>query len=172
MINITLQTKDFCQQTLYNQLRNPACAAANPNPSPSPSPNPNSGSDPKEASHTGAIVTFTGLVREFAGDQALTLEHYPAMTQAVLTTIAQQATTRWALQGATIVHRVGPLNPNEQIVFVGVASSHRQAAFEACHFMIDLLKTRAPFWKKEGKNWVEAKLSDQKAAKRWLEAQR
>lgn len=143
MINITLQPQDFCQSSLYNQLRG--------------------------HSQTGAIVTFTGLVREFAGNQVLTLEHYPAMTQSVLHTIAQQATQKWQLQAATIVHRVGPLKPCEQIVFVGVASSHRQAAFEACHFMIDLLKTRAPFWKKEGNEWVAAKACDQQAAKRWLE---
>lgn len=143
MINITLQTQDFCQNTLYEQLRG--------------------------HSQTGAIVTFTGLVREFSQEHAMHLEHYPAMTQTVLNNIAEQACQKWSLQGATIVHRVGQLKPCEQIVFVGVASSHRQGAFEACHYMIDLLKTRAPFWKKEGKDWVKAKQSDQKAAKRWLE---
>ncbi|WP_053980852.1 molybdenum cofactor biosynthesis protein MoaE [Marinagarivorans algicola] len=144
MINITIQTHDFCQNTLYEQLRGHR--------------------------QTGAIVTFTGLVREFAGEHAMQLEHYPTMTQAVLNTIAEQATEQWQLQAATIVHRVGRLTPCEQIVFVGVASNHRQAAFDACHYMIDLLKTRAPFWKKEGAHWVEAKTTDQEAAKRWLEA--
>ena len=89
------------------------------------------------------------------------------MTEKVLEQLAQQAWQRWPLNAVTLVHRVGELACNAQIVFVGVASGHRQAAFEACHFLIDLLKTEAPFWKKEGANWLDAKTSDQQAASTW-----
>ena len=111
----------------------------------------------------GAMVSFTGLVRDLnAGEQVeqMTLEHYPGMTEKELTAIEQEAQARWALTGSIIIHRVGPLQPNDRIVFVAAASAHRKEAFRACEFMIDALKTRAPFWKKEttpaGNRWVEA----------------
>jgi molybdopterin synthase catalytic subunit len=111
----------------------------------------------------GAVVSFTGLVRDLnAGEkiQQMTLEHYPGMTEKALSAIEQEATSRWALTGTIIIHRVGPLQPNDRIVFVAAASPHRKEAFRACEFMIDTLKTEAPFWKKEatpaGERWVEA----------------
>ena len=123
----------------------------------------------------GAVVTFVGLMRDMnAGEdvQALTLEHYPGMTERALGAIAEEAARRWDLQGLTIVHRVGILAPQDAIVLVGVASSHRREAFQACEFLIDYLKTRAPFWKKEltqsGERWVEARDEDQEAAVRWI----
>lgn len=124
--------------------------------------------DPK----SGAVVTFSGLVRDDSGTlQALELEHYPPMTEKALEDIVAQAAERWPLQHSIVVHRVGYLRVNEQIVYVGVASGHRQAAFEAASFIMDYLKTRAPFWKKEhytdGSHWVEAKHSDNIAAARW-----
>ena len=122
----------------------------------------------------GAIVTFSGLVRsqqDGRAIQALFLEHYPGMTEKSLRDIAEQAGRRWPLLGVVIIHRIGELKPGEQIVFVGVTSAHRLAAFEACEFMMDYLKTRAPFWKKclqEGnEHWVESKDSDQTASERW-----
>jgi len=112
---------------------------------------------------SGAIVSFTGLVRDLnAGEQVaqMTLEHYPGMTEKALAAIEQEAQSRWSLAGTVIIHRVGPLQPNDRIVFVAAASAHRKEAFRACEFMIDTLKTRAPFWKKEttpaGDRWVEA----------------
>lgn len=118
----------------------------------------------------GAIVTFCGLVREFsaAGD-GLYLDHYPAMTEKVLHELAASARQRWTIQHVRIIHRVGLLQPGEQIVFIGVASGHRQDAFAACEFLIDALKTQAPFWKKEGESWVAAKDSDRARAERWLD---
>ena len=123
---------------------------------------------------TGALVTFSGLVRDMHENEeveALFLEHYPAMTEASLQAIAAAAAERWPLQAISIIHRIGTLHAGEQIVFVGVASAHRAAAFSACEFLMDYLKTRAPFWKKSlqaGKeSWVEAKTSDAKAAQRW-----
>ena len=111
----------------------------------------------------GAMVSFTGLVRDLnEGDQVeqMTLEHYPGMTEKALAEIEQEAQTRWSLTGTLVIHRVGPLQPNDRIVFVAAASAHRKEAFRACEFMIDALKTRAPFWKKEttpaGERWVEA----------------
>ncbi|WAJ70019.1 molybdopterin synthase catalytic subunit MoaE [Catenovulum adriaticum] len=122
----------------------------------------------------GAVVFFVGLVRDFNQNsqiKSLTLEHYPAMTDKVLTRLEQQAKTRWPVNRVAIVHRVGELNLSEQIVFVGVTSPHRDAAFEAAQFIMDQLKTRAPFWKKEqtmqGEHWVDAKDSDEQAAKAW-----
>jgi molybdopterin synthase catalytic subunit len=122
----------------------------------------------------GAVATFVGYVRDLnQGDQVseLFLEHYPGMTERSLQRIIDQAHERWPLQRVTIVHRVGALKVAEPIVFVGVASEHRQAAFDACAFMMDYLKTRAPFWKREqtqaGERWVEGRESDQLAAKRW-----
>jgi molybdopterin synthase catalytic subunit len=99
------------------------------------------------------------------------LEHYPGMTEKALAKIEAEARERWPLLGVEILHRVGPLQPGEPIVFVGTTSAHRQAAFESCDFIMDYLKTRAPFWKKEGTaegaRWVEGRASDQQAAQRW-----
>jgi len=124
--------------------------------------------------HAGAIVTFSGLVRDLEGDkqvQSLVLEHYPGMTETSLEKIVQEASERWPVIDTTVIHRVGELKAAEQIVFVAVASLHRQAAFSACEFIMDYLKTRAPFWKKcrdeNGENWVEAKDSDEQASLRW-----
>lgn len=127
----------------------------------------------RQDARCGAVVTFTGLVRELAEAELLsmTLEHYPGMTEQALTQIATEAQQRWQLGAVTIIHRVGTLLPNEQIVFVGVASAHRAAGFAAAEFIMDYLKNRAPFWKKEhtssGEYWVTAKVSDQAALKRW-----
>jgi len=122
----------------------------------------------------GAIVTFTGLVRDMAKRReitAMTLEHYPGMTENELTRIHDEAISRWPLSGAVIIHRVGRLLAGEQIVFVGCASPHRDAAFEAARFMMDFLKTDAPFWKAEESNgritWVDARESDTTARDRW-----
>jgi molybdopterin synthase catalytic subunit len=121
----------------------------------------------------GAIVTFTGRVRSNDGDLAgMALEHYPGMTEAELARIEAEAHARWPLQASLIVHRVGELAPGDNIVLVVTASAHRQAAFEAAAFLMDYLKTRAPFWKKEvsaaGEGaWVEAREGDESAAKRW-----
>jgi molybdopterin synthase catalytic subunit len=120
-----------------------------------------------QAGRAGALVSFTGLVRDLnAGEriERMTLEHYPGMTEQALAAIEREALERWMLTGTLIIHRVGPLGPNERIVFVAAASAHRKAAFRACEFMIDELKTRATFWKKEatpsGERWVEAPEAD------------
>ena len=119
----------------------------------------------------GAVVSFTGLVRADDGLIALTLEHYPAMTGRALAAIAADAAARWPLTGGVVVHRVGRLLPGEPIVLVAVASAHRAAAFEAAEFLMDWLKTKAPFWKAEeragGSTWVAARASDDAAAARW-----
>jgi molybdopterin synthase catalytic subunit len=122
----------------------------------------------------GAVATFVGLVREMNEGTAvsrMTLEHYPGMTENALEEICAQAARRWDLQGMRVVHRVGPLEPGDAIVLVAVASAHRGDAFAACEFVMDYLKTRAPFWKKEqtkeGERWVEARASDDEAAARW-----
>ncbi len=122
----------------------------------------------------GAVVTFLGLVRDFDNGQSLqslTLEHYPAMTEKALQSIAAEAQQRWDLQDVCLIHRVGELQPADRIVLVAVASAHRREAFQACEFIMDYLKTRAPFWKKEladrGEHWVEAADSDTQAAGRW-----
>jgi len=127
-----------------------------------------------ENQNTGAVVTFSGLVRETDDErkvQSLTLEHYPGMTETSLEKIIQEAEERWPIQDVTIIHRIGELQAGEQIVFVAVAGLHRKAAFAACEFIMDFLKTRAPFWKKcrdeQGETWVEAKDSDLEASKRW-----
>ncbi|NLF55353.1 MAG: molybdopterin synthase catalytic subunit MoaE [Thauera phenolivorans] len=122
----------------------------------------------------GGLASFVGLVRE-ANDgsrvSAMSLEHYPGMTERALGEIVEQAKARWPLIGVRVIHRVGRLQVGERIVFVGVASAHRGAAFEACEFIMDYLKTRAPFWKREetpaGGRWVEARDSDDTAASRW-----
>ena len=122
----------------------------------------------------GAIVSFMGVVRgESHGEKlvSMTLEHFPGMTERELERIAVEARTRWTLQGVSVVHRVGELRPGERIVLVVTAAAHRQAAFEAAEFLMDYLKTRAPFWKRElrasGEYWVEARGSDDEAAARW-----
>jgi molybdopterin synthase catalytic subunit len=124
--------------------------------------------------HIGGVVTFTGLVRDFAGDAAvstMTLEHYPGMTERMLADIEAEAHQRWPLDASLIVHRHGSLKPGDNIVLVITASAHRQAAFEAAEFLVDWLKTKAPFWKREagpgGDRWVEAKAVDDTAAARW-----
>ncbi len=123
----------------------------------------------------GAVVTFTGVVRaenDGSGVAGMTLEHYPGMTEAELARVEAEAGQRWPLQASLIVHRVGSLKPGDNIVLVVTASAHRQAAFEAAAFLMDYLKTRAPFWKKEltregEERWVDSRDSDDAAAKRW-----
>ena len=123
---------------------------------------------------TGAVVSFIGLVRDLnEGDQVsqLTLEHYPGMTEKALEAIVSQAQNRWAIFDAVVIHRVGTLQATEQIVLVAVSSAHRSEAFKACEFIMDYLKTEAPFWKKErtqsGERWLDAKNSDDEARERW-----
>jgi molybdopterin synthase catalytic subunit len=122
----------------------------------------------------GAIVSFVGVVRgESHGEKlvSMTLEHFPGMTERELERIAREARSRWSLQGVSVVHRVGELKPGERIVLVVTAAAHRRAAFEAAEFLMDYLKTRAPFWKRElrasGEHWVDARRSDDEAAARW-----
>ena len=122
----------------------------------------------------GAVATFTGLVRDLndaAQVSTLTLEHYPGMTEKALAQIVDDAKQRWDIYDALVIHRVGPLKPGDQIVLVAVTSAHRGESFAACQFIMDYLKTRAPFWKKEqtpeGERWVEARASDDDAAARW-----
>ncbi|MEM6159940.1 molybdopterin synthase catalytic subunit MoaE [Erwinia sp. P6884] len=122
----------------------------------------------------GAVVTFTGKVRNHnLGENvsALTLEHYPGMTEKALEEIVAEARTRWPLQRVTVIHRIGELFPGDEIVMVGVSGAHRGSAFAAAEFIMDYLKTRAPFWKREatpeGEHWVEARDSDRDAATRW-----
>jgi molybdopterin synthase catalytic subunit len=122
----------------------------------------------------GAVVTFTGLTRDINEGvriHRLTLEHYPGMTEKVLEAIADEAAGRWPVEGIRLIHRVGTLAPQDPIVFVGVAARHRRAAFAACEFLIDSLKTQAPFWKKEarddGDHWIAARGEDEAAARRW-----
>lgn len=122
----------------------------------------------------GAVVTFSGLCRDEAGSlSALELEHYPGMAETEIGRIAEEATKRWPLQGLTAIHRFGKIEPGENIVLVVAASSHRHAAFEAASFLMDFLKSRAPFWKKEHRadgsegGWVDAKEADEEAARRW-----
>ena len=156
-VRIAVQTADFDVAREYQWLRGSEVA--------------NNGASAR--GENGAVVTFTGLVRELAegGLVGMNLEHYPGMTEGALTDIVQQAQQRWPLGKVAVIHRVGFLTLNEQIVFVGVASAHRKAAFAAAEFIMDYLKTRAPFWKKEhrknGAEWVEAKGSDAQAAAQW-----
>ncbi len=124
----------------------------------------------------GGVTSFVGLVRDMAGGEkisGMTLEHYPGMTEKQLAEIEAEAHRRWPLDAVLIVHRYGPLKPGDRIVLVATASAHRDAAFDACRFLIDWLKTKAPFWKLEetgtGARWVEAKASDDAAAERWGE---
>lgn len=147
-----VQTEVFDEGELHAELRQRAGAAA------------------------GAIVTFTGYVRDFAPGQAtrtLFLEHYPGMCERVLDELGDQASRRWGLAAWTLVHRVGALQRDEPIVFVGVACAHRREAFEACQFLIDTLKTRAPFWKRETLTdgqafWVSQNQADAERSAQWL----
>lgn len=154
MISVSVQRDDFDVGEEYCQLKK---AGAKTNPS-----------------AVGGIAIFTGQVRDLEAKplKCLHLEHYPGMTEKSLHETAEQAAQRWQVMDIRVVHRIGDLHPSEQIVFVGVSSAHREAAFAACEFIMDILKTRAPFWKKEqyvdgGGGWVEAKGSDQQRAERW-----
>ncbi len=149
MISIAVQNDDFQVQKEYDALCEHNC-------------------------DDGAVVFFVGRVRDYNdGDTVLdmTLEHYPGMTEKTLTEIVNQAKDRWELNRVRVVHRVGALKPADQIVFVGVSSPHRQAAFDGAQFIMDFLKTQAPFWKKEstkmGDRWVEAKAVDQVKSQSW-----
>lgn len=154
---ITIQTEDFDVGDVYQSLR-------------------------EAAGDAGAIITFTGLVRElYAGKEngsekiaTLYLEHYPGMTEKSLQAIEEDANAKWQLLATRIIHRVGELKPQDQIVFVGAASAHRQAAFDAAQYMMDYLKSNAPFWKKQssesGSQWVESRQSDSEALKRWQDS--
>jgi molybdopterin synthase catalytic subunit len=149
-VYISVREQDFSLQEEYDQLRNTT---------------------------SGAIVTFTGLVREFnshdGGDRIdeLHLQHYPGMTEKLLKEMVAQASERWPIDGVRIIHRVGALAPGDQIVLVAVSSAHREAAFHAASFLMDYLKTRATFWKKtrvgQQQQWLDMKDSDRDAAQRW-----
>ena len=130
-----------------------------------------------QENQTGAIVSFVGVVRGFDEKinsviESMTLEHYPGMTELEIKKIVKQSYERWDITGATVIHRIGKLLPTDQIVFVGVSSRHRQNAFDSCNFIMDWLKTRAPFWKVEEngnqKKWVDYNLSDDDATKKWI----
>ncbi|WP_289168902.1 molybdopterin synthase catalytic subunit MoaE [uncultured Parasutterella sp.] len=128
----------------------------------------------RKNSSVGAVVTFLGTVRDLNDGKdvsGMTLEYYPGMTEKALTKIAKQALERWDIEDVTVIHRVGELRVTDQIVLVGVSGKHRGEAFDACEFVIDYLKTEAPFWKKEtlpeGERWVEARDSDETARERW-----
>lgn len=149
IINIKVQSEDFQLQQEYQAVLNNEAVS-------------------------GAVVTFTGLVRDFNDGRKVTglaLEHYPGMTEKSLNEIAQKAQERWELEAITVIHRVGQLSLGDQIVLVAIASQHRGNAFSACEFIMDFLKTKAPFWKKEttqeGDVWVEAKDSDEQKASTW-----
>jgi molybdopterin synthase catalytic subunit len=152
---LSVQNSDFDAAELYRQLR-------------------------AEATNAGAIVTFSGLVREFYESaspgkepavQALVLEHYPGMTEKALSEIVQQARSRWDVLAWRVIHRVGELHAGDQIVYVGIASTHRGDAFAAAEFIMDYLKTRAPFWKKQRTEaetqWIESRSVDEQARARW-----
>jgi molybdopterin synthase catalytic subunit len=128
------------------------------------------GTDPR----VGAVASFIGTVRDVNDGSpvtAMTLEHYPGMTEKALTAIVDEARARFSIVDALVIHRVGPMRPTDQIVLVAVTSAHRGDAFDACRFIMDILKTRAPFWKKEdtpaGSRWVDARVSDAAAEERW-----
>ena len=128
---------------------------------------------------TGALGSFTGCVRDFNTPNddnninTLTLEHYPGMTEKTIASIIEQAKSRWDIYQSTVIHRIGELKPSDQIVLVVVSSAHRKDAFAACEFIMDFLKTQAPFWKKSmtdtKEQWVDAKESDQKSIDKWLD---
>lgn len=149
---ISIQQADFDSATEYRALR-------------------------ETGSGTGAIATFTGLVRDHgdrSGVTGLFLEHYPGMTEKVIGELIDTARVRWDVRQARIIHRVGTLSLNEQIVFVGVSSAHRRDAFAACEYLMDALKTSAPFWKKEltetGEHWVEQKEADLERTQGWQDS--
>ncbi len=128
----------------------------------------------RDMTSVGGVTSFVGLVRDVAGAEkitSMTLEHYPGMTEKLLAEIEEEARRRWPLAAVLIIHRYGELKPGDRIVLVACASSHRDAAFDACRFLIDWLKTKAPFWKLEetsaGARWVDAKDSDDDATKKW-----
>ena len=126
----------------------------------------------RDRTDVGAVVSFTGVVRDSQGDlQEMLIEHYPGMTESAIAKIADEAVQRWALADVLVIHRYGPLKPGEPIMMVATAAAHRAAAFEAADFLMDYLKSRAPFWKKEvtaqGAAWVAAKDADEDALKRW-----
>jgi molybdopterin synthase catalytic subunit len=127
--------------------------------------------DALERAGGGAVASFTGLVRDDGGVEELFLEHYPDATEKALRDLAAEAFQRWSLAAATVIHRVGAMKPGERIVFVGTAAAHRAGALEACAFLIDRLKTDAPFWKRETRGqdarWVGERDSDHHAADRW-----
>lgn len=131
-----------------------------------------------DAPAVGAVCSFTGLARDLgdqSGVQSLFLEHYPGMTESAIQAVVDEASQRWNIHRTEVVHRVGEIQAGERIVFVGVSSRHRQDAFEACQFIMDYLKTCAPFWKKEitaagDGDWVEQKASDREAAQRWADS--
>ena len=145
---VRVQTEDFDSTTVINDLT-------------------------KDRKDIGAIVTFTGMVRDLPDQslQSMTLEHYPAMTEKALTEIVDTAMQRWDINDVAVIHRVGELMPADQIVLVVTLSAHRGDAFNAAEYIMDYLKTRAPFWKKEttsdGEHWVDAKTSDDDALDRW-----
>ncbi|MFM7657785.1 MAG: molybdopterin synthase catalytic subunit MoaE [Burkholderiaceae bacterium] len=148
-MTVRVQTEDFDLNTEIAQLR-------------------------RHSPKVGAVVTFIGTVRDLnEGEQVaeMELEHYPGMTEKALQDIVDQAKSRWEIFDALVIHRVGPMKPLEQIVLVAVTSAHRGEAFDACEFMIDYLKTQAPFWKKEqtpsGARWVDARVSDDEAMAKW-----
>ena len=123
----------------------------------------------------GGLASFVGLVRDYAGDEkisSMTLEHYPGMTEKQLSRLEAEARARWDLQDVLIIHRYGTLNPGDRIVLVATASAHREASLESCQFLIDWLKTKAPFWKLEdresGAKWVESRSEDAVAADKWV----
>lgn len=149
MISISVQEKDFDVGEEYRQLQS-------------------------DNTRIGGIAVFTGQVRDLVDNplEFMRLEHYPGMTEKSLQQTAEQATERWPVMDVCIIHRIGDLAPGEQIVFVGVSSAHRDAAFAACEFIMDILKTSAPFWKKEqhvngASGWVDAKEKDQQRAESW-----
>lgn len=128
----------------------------------------------EQSSEVGAIASFVGVVRDINDEQqvaTLELEHYPGMTESSISNIIAQAADRWQLLGGRVIHRIGKLAPGDQIVLIAVSSLHRGEAFSACEFIMDYLKIRAPFWKKEltsqGERWVDARGSDHSAAERW-----
>ena len=128
----------------------------------------------RSSARIGAIASFVGVVRDLNEEsdvQAMVLEHYPGMTEGAIEAIVREAMERWSLIDASVVHRVGRLEPSDPIVLVVTASAHRHQAFQGCEFIMDYLKTRAPFWKKEstpqGERWVSARSSDERAARRW-----
>ncbi len=121
----------------------------------------------------GAVVAFIGVVRGDDGVTSMALEHYPGMTEREIARHVEMAQARWPLLGISVIHRIGPLKPGDNIVLVATFSSHRQAAFDAAEFLMDYLKTRAPFWKLEERDgrakWIEARVSDEEAVSRWRE---